>query len=147
MSGATQNRAERRLTAAGALRLEFGVIGLGILALLMIFQPLHLAIFSVGCGLVVLAALANNLLPLAEPGMPLRKVVFAAVIVATIFCTAVLLAIGAASLYGLAFLNPPPAGASPRPPAAPFWEHPLVWTLLGLDLILAFVITRMVRKR
>ncbi len=93
------------MSANAALRLEFAVIGLGILALFMIFQPFSLTVFSIGCGLVVLAALANNLLPLAEPGTPARTIVFAATIVALIFCTALIVAIVAAYLYGLAFLK------------------------------------------
>ena len=50
-----------------ALRMEYAIIGLGILALLMIFQPFSLTVFSIGCMLVVLAGLINNLLPLAQP--------------------------------------------------------------------------------
>lgn len=134
------------MSAALALRIEYAVIGLGIVALLMIFQPFSLAIFSVGCGLVVLAALANNLLPLAQPGEPLRMVVFAAVVVALIFCTALLVAIIAAYLYGLAFLNPPPAGTSLVPPRPPFWEHPLVWTLAVADVVLWLLVFRMAKR-
>ena len=68
----------QRLSLPAALRLEFLIIGLGIIALFMVFQPFSLTVFSVGCGLVVVAALANNLLPLAEPGMPVRKILWAA---------------------------------------------------------------------
>lgn len=131
------------MSAALALRIEYAVIGLGILALIMIFQPFALVIFSIGCGLVVLAALANNLLPLSQPGEPLRMVVFAAVVVALIFCTALLVAIVAAYLYGLGFLNPPPAGSSLVPPRPPFWEHPLVWTLAVADVALWLLVFRM----
>lgn len=134
------------ISAAAALRLEFGVIGLGILALVMIFQPISLALFSVGCGLVVVAALANNLLPLAQPGTPVRKIVLASVIVATILCTAVLVAIGAAYVFGEVFLNPPPAAAN-RPPAAPFWEHPFVWSVAAVDLVLWLLIYFISRRR
>ena len=78
------NQGGSKLTRASALRLEFSVIGLGILALFMIFQPFSLIVFSFGCGFVVLAALANNLLPLAEPGTPVRTIYFAAAVVALI---------------------------------------------------------------
>jgi hypothetical protein len=40
-----------------ATYVEYGIIGLGILALVLIFQPFSLALFSVGCALVVLATL------------------------------------------------------------------------------------------
>lgn len=133
------------MSVQAALRLEFAVIGLGVLALLMIFQPFSLVIFSIGCGLVVLAALANNLLPLAEPGTPMRMIVFAATVVALIFCTALIVAIIAAYLYGLAFLNPPPAGSSLVPSAPPFWTHPLVWTLVVLDAVLWVLVFRLAK--
>jgi hypothetical protein len=135
------------MSAATAFRIEAAIIGLGVLALAMIFQPVSLLIFSIGCGLVVLAALANNLLPFAQPGKPLRGVVFAAVVVALVFCAALLVAIAAAHLYGVVFLKPPPAGTSLVPPAPPFWMHPLPWVLAGLTLALALVIRRMVRSR
>ena len=136
----------RTLSARGALRLEFGIIGLGILALLMIFQPLNLTLFSIGCGLVVLAALANNLLPLAQSGTPVRSIVMAIVIVATIFVTAVLLAIAAAHVYGAVFLNPPPT-ATARAPAAPFWQHGFVWRLIAVDVVLAVLIYVLGRRK
>ena len=58
------------MTPRGALRLEYFIIGLGIFALLLIFQPFSLKLFAIGSGLVVLAGLINNLLPLAQPGVP-----------------------------------------------------------------------------
>lgn len=136
----------RALSAQGALRLEFGIIGLGILALVMIFQPISLVVFSIGCGLVVLAALANNLLPLAQSGTPVRAIVMAMVIVATIFCTALLVSIAAAHFYGVFFLNPPPA-ATTRAPAAPFWQHAFVWRLAAVDAVLALGIYLLARRR
>ena len=95
------------MSPAAAFRIEATIIGLGILTLVMIFQPFSLLIFSIGCGLVVLAALVNNLLPFAQPGKPLRGVMFAGLIVALVFCLALLVSIAAAHLYGLVFLKPP----------------------------------------
>lgn len=131
------------LNKESALRLEFSIIGLGIVALLMIFQPFSLIVFSFGCGFVVLAALANNLLPLAEPGTPWRKIAFAAAVVALIFCTALLVAITAAHLYGVAFLKAPAVSLVPRAPAPPFWQQPLVWGLAVVDIILWFTVFRL----
>ena len=48
-------------------------------------------------------------------------------------------------IYGVAFLNPPPAGTSLVAPAAPFWMQPLVWTLAALALVLAVLVRRMTR--
>jgi hypothetical protein len=89
------------MTVAQATRLEYAIIGLGLVALVMIFQPFSLALFSVGCALVVLAGLVNNLLPLCEPGVSKRSVIQAALIVALIFVVVTAIAIGSAWLYGL----------------------------------------------
>jgi hypothetical protein len=89
------------MSRAAARRLEYSIIGLGLVALALIFQPFSLALYGVGCGLVILAGLANNLLPLCEPGRPMGSVVRVAVIVLAIFVLVALLAIGSAYLYGL----------------------------------------------
>ncbi len=60
------------MSPRGALRLELFIIGLGLFALVLIFQPFSLTLFAIGSGLVVLAGLVNNLLPLAQPGVPDR---------------------------------------------------------------------------
>jgi hypothetical protein len=95
------------MSGASATRLEFFIIGIGILALLLIFQPFSLALFGIGCGLVVLAALSNNLLPLCEPGVPAKTVVRAALIVAVIFVVVVVLSLISAYLYGRLFVGAP----------------------------------------
>jgi hypothetical protein len=89
------------MSAATARRLEYSIIGLGLVALVLIFQPFSLALFGIGCGLVVLAGLANNLLPLCEAGRPIGSVVRVAAIVLVIFVVVALLAIGSAWLYGI----------------------------------------------
>jgi len=134
------------MTSAQALRIEFCIIGLGVVALIMIFQPFALWIFSVGCGLVLLAALANNVLPFAQPGMPLRGVLFAGAIVALIFCLVLLISIGSAALYGVVFLNPPPATSSLVPPSPPFWHHPMVWILAALSVVFGLITRTLARK-
>jgi len=128
-----------------ALRLEFFIIGLGILALILIFQPFNIVLFSAGCMIVVLAGLLNNLLPLARTGVPARSVITVAMVIAMIFCIVVLISITAAHLYGAFFLNPPdPNTASGRAMAlAPkFWQHPFVWSVAGLAAVLAALIWR-----
>ena len=133
----------QKLTRDSAIRLEFAIIGLGIVALFMIFQPFSLTVFSLGCGLVVLAALVNNLLPLAEPGTPVRQIPFAAAVVALIFVTALLVAIAAAHLYGLAFLKAPAVSLVRRAASAPFYQQPLVWGLAVIDIILWFAVFKL----
>ncbi len=110
----------RGMSAASAQKLEYAIIGIGILALVMIFQPFSITLFTAGSMLVVLAGLINNLLPLAQTGVPKRAVVKAAMIVGMIFCITLLVSIFAADLYGVFFLNPPdptrrPARCSSRP--------------------------------
>ena len=95
------------MTAKAALRLEMFIIGLGLLALVLIFQPFSITVFAIGSGLVVLAGLVNNLLPLAQPGVSARSVFVVALVVAMIFCIVLLVSISAAHLYGVFFLKPP----------------------------------------
>ncbi len=83
-----------------ALRLEYAIIALGIVALILIFQPFSVTLFAIGSGLVVLAGLINNLLPLAQPGVKARSVVTIAMVVAMIFGIVLLVSIaGRLSLW------------------------------------------------
>ena len=137
----------QKLTLSAALRLEFLIIGLGIVALFMIFQPFSLTVFSIGCGLVVLAALANNLLPLSEPGMPVRTILWAAVVVLLIFFTALLVSIAAAHLYGLLFLKAPTVSLLAKVSSTPFWAQPLYWGIAFIDLVLWFAVHKLAGKK
>jgi hypothetical protein len=95
------------MSAAAATRLEFFIIGIGVMALVLIFQPISLSLFGVGCAMVVLAGLANNLLPLCEPGVQPRTVVTAALTVAAIFVVVLGIALLSAYLYGRLFVGAP----------------------------------------
>ena len=90
---------------AAATRLEYAIIGLGVLALVLIFQPLSLTLFGIGCALVVLAGLVNNLLPLCNPQTSLATVFRMTVLVAVIFFIVVGLAMLSAYLYGVFFVG------------------------------------------
>lgn len=139
----------KSLTPQGALRLEGFIIGLGILALLLIFQPFSLTLFAVGSGLVVLAGLVNNLLPLARPGVNIRSIVTVALVVAMIFCCVLLISIAAAHLYGVFFLKPPdPATTAGKVQLAtpPFYLQPLVWTLAVAAAGFAAAVTYLSKK-
>ncbi len=137
----------KKLSLSGALRLEFLIIGLGILALFMIFQPFSLVVFSIGCGLVVVAALANNLLPLAEPGTPIRSILFAASVVLVVFFTALLVSIAAAHLYGLVFLTAPSVSLLVKVSSKPFWAQPLYWGIAVADIIMWFAVYKLKGKK
>lgn len=92
---------EGGMSAATAARVEHAIIGLGVIALVLIFQPFSLTLFGVGCALVIVAGLANNLLPLCEPGRPIGSVLRVGLLILAIFCVVAVLAIGSAHLYGL----------------------------------------------
>lgn len=84
-----------------ARTIEYSIIALCIVALLLIFQPFDIRLFSVGAALVVLGGLAFNLVPLCRPGQPLAAVIRVAVIVLVLLVVIALIAMGAAYLYGL----------------------------------------------
>ncbi|HEY3145587.1 MAG TPA: hypothetical protein VGJ75_04510 [Dongiaceae bacterium] len=138
------------LTPAAARRLEFTIIGLGVVALLMIFQPFNITLFAIGCVLVIVAGLVNNLLPLAQPGVPRRSVVTAAMVVAMIFCIVLLIAIFAAHLYGVFFLNPPDPNTimgKAQLNAKPWYMHSVTWTIAAVACVLAGFIAVQSRRR
>jgi hypothetical protein len=138
------------MSAASAQKLEYAIIGIGILALVMIFQPFSLALFTAGSVLVVLAGLINNLLPLAQTGVPKRAVVKAAMIVAMIFCITLLVAIFAADLYGVFFLNPPDPNTTSgkvQLAAKPWYMHSFTWSVAVVALVLAALIALQGRRR
>lgn len=138
------------MTAAGALRLEYFIIGLGIFALVLIFQPFSVALYAVGGVIVVIAGLMNNLLPLARPGVKVRSVVTVGMVVAMIFFIVLLIAIAAAHLYGVFFLKPPnPDTTAGRIQLAtpPFYMQPLVWGIAAMAAVLAGLITFVKKTR
>ena len=87
------------MTASQAKWIEYGIIGLCVMALLMIFQPFTIFFYSIGAGLVVLGGLAFNLIPFCREGVPLAKLGKVAFIVLAILAIAVLLGIGTGYLY------------------------------------------------
>jgi len=138
------------MSPAAARKLEYMIIGLGVLALLMIFQPFNISLFAIGCILVVLAALINNLLPLAQPGVPARSVVTAAMVVAMIFCIVLLVSIFAAHLYGVFFLKPPNPNTvmgKAQLNATPWYMHRFTWTIAAVAAVLAGIVTLQGRRR
>jgi hypothetical protein len=133
-----------------ALRLEYAIIGLGIVALLMIFQPFSIGLFTIGAIVVVFAGLINNLLPMAQPGVQARSVVTVAMVVAMIFCIVLLLSIAVAYLYGAFFLNPPnpeTAAGKVQLNATPWYLHSFTLSVAAVGAVLAGLITLRTRKK
>jgi hypothetical protein len=138
------------LTPTAARTLEYSIIGLGVFALLMIFQPFNTLLFTVGCALIVLAGLVNNLLPLAQPGVPKRSLVTVAMVVAMIFCIVLLAAIVVAHLYGAFFLKPPDPNTvlgKVQLNATPWYMHSFTWTIAVIAAALACLITLQSRRK
>jgi hypothetical protein len=138
------------MTAETARKLEYSIIGLGIIALLMIFQPFSLTLFTIGAIIVVIAGLINNLLPLAQPGVPARSVVTVAMVVAMIFCIVLLISIFSAYLFGVFFLKPPIEGtqaARIMANATKWYVHPFTLSVAAIAAVLAGLITVRSRKK
>lgn len=89
------------MSAATAKGFERAIIGLCAASLVMIFQPFSKLASGIGMGLVVLGGLLFNLVPLCEPGRPLRDLGRAALIVAVVFLVVLGLALASAELYGV----------------------------------------------
>lgn len=89
------------MSAARARTVEAVIIGWCVLALVAIFQPFSMTLFSVGCVLVVVGGLAFNLVPFCEPGRPARDLLRAALVVAVVFVVVLAVALASAYLYGL----------------------------------------------
>jgi hypothetical protein len=138
------------MTRQGALRLEYSIIGLGILALILIFQPFSVTLFAIGGIVVVLAGLLNNLLPMAQPGVRVRSVITVGMVVMMIFCIVLLVSIAAAHLYGAFFLKPPDPNTTAgkvQLATPPFWMQPLVWGITAVGVVLAGLITAMSKSK
>jgi len=89
------------MSAKQAKTVELTIVGGSLLSLVLLFQPFSLQLYSIGAGLVVLAGLAFNLVPLCTPGRTFASLAKAALIIAVIFVVVTLLALGSAMLYSL----------------------------------------------
>ena len=123
------------MSAIAARRAEFAIISLGVFALALIFQPFSLSLFGIGCALVVVAGLVNNLLPLCRPGEKPRTLVRAGFIVALVFCVVLLLSLTAAYLYGVFFVI-----AFAPDDSVPFYKQSFAWGIAALAVLLAIAV-------
>lgn len=138
------------MSPATARKVEYTIIGLGVVALVLIFQPFNMSLFAIGAVLVILAGLVNNLLPLAQPGVQMRAVAKAAMIVAMIFCITLLVAIFAAYLYGVFFLQPPnpdTLAGKAQLNATPWYMHSFTWTIAVIACVLAGLLAVQSRRK
>ena len=91
--------AQAGMGARRARTIELSIIALCILALIFVFQPLSITLYGIGAVAVIVGGLAFNLVPLCRPGVPLKRLVRAGIIVLTILVVVILLALGATELY------------------------------------------------
>ncbi len=89
----------RGLSARQAYVLEMAIVAASILALVMIFQPFWLALFSVGAAAVVIVGFLFNLVPLLRPGVRVATLVKATVAIVVIFVIVTALSLASAELY------------------------------------------------
>lgn len=87
------------MTRGQAKAVEYAIIGLAAAAILMIFQPFSLTLFSWGCALVVIAGLSFNLVPFCRAGVPAGFLLKVVAIILVILLIAALLGILTANLY------------------------------------------------
>jgi hypothetical protein len=99
MQPSPENPAQAGMSAKQAKMIEYAIIFVSVVSLILLFQPFSLGLYSVGAGLVVLAGLAFNLVPLCTPGRSLRSLVKGALVIIVIFVVVTLLALGSALLY------------------------------------------------
>jgi hypothetical protein len=89
------------MSARQAKTVEYSIVAVSVLSLVLLFQPFSLALYSIGAGLVVLAGLAFNLVPLCTPGRTVASLVRAAVIIVIILFVVAALSMGSVELYAM----------------------------------------------
>lgn len=96
-----QDRSTAGMSVRQAKAIEYAIVAVSVLSLVLLFQPFSLPLYSIGAGLVVLAGLAFNLVPLCTPGRPLASLIKAAVMIVIIFFVVAALSMGAVELYAM----------------------------------------------
>jgi hypothetical protein len=103
---APDSGARRGMTLRQARTIEYGIVGASLLALVLIFQPFSLELFTLGAAAIVIVGLAFNLVPLAQPGKSWRGFSIAIFVIIVAFAVVTLLSLGMAVLYGY-YVTPP----------------------------------------
>ena len=105
--GPPGNKGRSVLSLRQARAVEYGIVAASLLALMLIFQPFSLQLFSLGAAAIVIVGLAFNLVPLAQPGKTWRSFFIAIVVIVVAFAVVTLLSLGMAELYGY-YVTPAP---------------------------------------
>lgn len=85
---------QKNMSRRTARVIVLSIIGLCLLAIVFIFQPVWKPLYTAGCIMVVVGGLAFNLIPFANTQNSVRRVVRVGLIVLAILIGAVLIAIG-----------------------------------------------------
>jgi hypothetical protein len=96
-----QDQSAAGMSVRQARAIEYSIVALSVLSLVLLFQPFSLALYSIGAGLVVLAGLAFNLVPLCTPGRRVTSLVKAGLIILIIFLVVAALSMGSVELYAM----------------------------------------------
>lgn len=96
-----QDRSTSGMSVRQAKAIEYSIVAVSVLSLVLLFQPFSLALYSIGAGLVVLAGLAFNLVPLCAPGRSVTSLIKAALIIVIIFFVVAALSMGSVELYAM----------------------------------------------
>jgi len=108
MSDAPPARNGRKgMSARQARTVEFGIVGASLIALVLIFQPFSVGLFTLGAAAIVIVGLAFNLVPLAQPGKSWRSLLIATVVIVVAFGIVTALSLGMAEVYGY-YVTPAP---------------------------------------
>ncbi len=91
---AQEKPAPRNMSRRTARLIVIAIIGLCLLAIVFIFQPVYQPLYTAGCIMVVAGGLLFNLVPFANTQNPVRRVLRVTAIVGAILLVAVLVAIG-----------------------------------------------------
>ena len=90
-----QDQAGRRNMSQRTARIvTWSIVGFCLLALVLIFQPFAIELFSAGCIMVVIGGLIFNVIPFANTQNPLWRIWRVTAIVIAILLAAVGIAIG-----------------------------------------------------
>jgi hypothetical protein len=99
--------ARRGLSLRQSRTLEYGIVGASLLALVLIFQPFAVKLFTFGAAAIVIVGLAFNLVPMVQPGKSWRSLVIGVIVIVVAFAIVTLLSLGMAELYGY-YITPAP---------------------------------------
>jgi hypothetical protein len=102
-----QPATKRGLSVRQARTLEYCIVAASIVALVMIFQPFSLELFTAGAAVIIIVGLAFNLVPLCQPGKTWRSLAIASIVIVVAFAIVTALSLASAELYAI-YIAPPP---------------------------------------